>query len=114
MRRTQLRRAWLAPLLLVVAFAATATHAQAVAPAAGTSVETINFESKLVGRRLPYKVVLPPGYNAAASTPPTLYPTLYLLHGLTGHHTDWLARTKLSDYAAQYRLIIITPEGNDG
>ncbi|HEX7177730.1 MAG TPA: alpha/beta hydrolase family protein, partial [Pyrinomonadaceae bacterium] len=47
-------------------------------------------------------------------TPPTLYPTLYLLHGLTGHHTDWLARTKLSDYAAQYRLIIITPEGNDG
>ena len=113
MRRTHARRAWLAPLLLA-AFAATATHAQAAAPASGTGVETVNFESKLVGRRLPYKVVLPHGYHAAGSTPPTLYPTLYLLHGLTGHHTDWLSRTKLSDYAAQHRLIIVTPEGNDG
>jgi S-formylglutathione hydrolase FrmB len=112
LRRTRLRRAWLAPLLLF-ALAAT-TNAQPVAPSSGTSVETVNFESRLVGRRLPYKVVLPPGYDAGASTPPALYPTLYLLHGLTGHHTDWLSRTKLSGYAAQHRLIIVTPEGNDG
>jgi len=113
LRRTQTRRAWLAPLLLI-AVAPALAHAQVVAPTSAASVETVNFESKLAGRRLPYKVVLPPGYHAGASTPPTLYPTLYLLHGLTGHHTDWLSRTKLSDYAAQYRLIIVTPEGNDG
>ena len=113
MRRTrQVRRAWLLPLLLF-AFAASATHAQVVAPSTATSVETVNFESRLAGRPLPYKVVLPPGYHAAAPTP-VLYPTLYLLHGLTGHHTDWLSRTRLSDYAAQYRLIIVTPEGHDG
>lgn len=118
MRRTQQAcRAWLLPLLLVVAastsHAQPSAHAQTAAPSSATSVETVNFESKLAGRVLPYKVVLPPGYHAAKPTP-VLYPTLYLLHGLTGHHTDWLARTKLADYAAQYRLIIVTPEGHDG
>lgn len=27
---------------------------------------------------------------------------------------DWTTRTNVADYAAQYRLIIVTPEGNDG
>ena len=109
MRRThnQLLLATLA-LLCASAFAQAQTQTRPT-----TAVETVPFESKLVGRTLPYKVVLPPGYNDAASKT-TRYPVLYLLHGLTGHHTDWLSRTKLADYAADYRLIIITPEGNDG
>jgi S-formylglutathione hydrolase FrmB len=78
-----------------------------------TQVETIQFKSKLVGQTLPYSVVLPPGYaqplNQKAS-----YPVLYLLHGLAGHYSNWLMKTKLADYAAQYRMIIVTPEGNDG
>jgi putative tributyrin esterase len=44
--------------------------------------------------------------------PQPRYPVLYLLHGLTGHHTDWLARTNVADYATDYRLIIVMPEGN--
>jgi S-formylglutathione hydrolase FrmB len=38
---------------------------------------------------------------------------LYLLHGLTGHYSDWAARTNVADYASQYRLIVVMPEGND-
>jgi S-formylglutathione hydrolase FrmB len=38
---------------------------------------------------------------------------LYLLHGLTGHYNDWIARTNIADYAAQYRLIVVMPEGNN-
>ena len=81
------------------------------AQAAPSRVETVRFESKLVGATLPYNVVLPPDYH---SSPATRYPVLYLLHGLGGHHTDWTTRTNVADFAAQYRLIIVTPEGNDG
>jgi putative tributyrin esterase len=73
-------------------------------------VETIQFRSPTVNAVLPYSVVLPSDYDAS---PNTRYPVLYLLHGLTGHYHDWLSRTNLADYAAQYRLIVVTPEGND-
>jgi S-formylglutathione hydrolase FrmB len=65
----------------------------------------------LVGKNLPYNVVLPTHYQASLTT---RYPVLYLLHGLTGHYTDWTTRTNVSDYAAHYGLIVVTPEGNDG
>lgn len=95
-----------------------ALHAQSPATARGKTevaparVQTIQFESKLVGKTLPYKVLLPVDYEQPAQRA-TLYPVLILLHGHNGDHTDWLARTKLSDYAAPYRLIIVTPEGGN-
>jgi putative tributyrin esterase len=73
-------------------------------------VETIQFESKLVGKTLPYNVILPRGYNTSRTT---RYPVLYLLHGLAGHYNDWIVRTNIADYAAQYRLIVVMPEGNN-
>jgi putative tributyrin esterase len=99
-------------LLPSLLFIVCATQVQSVAQRA-VSVETIRFESKLVGRTLPYNVVLPAGYTRRESRS-TRYPVLYLLHGLTGHYDDWVARTKLTDYAARYAMIIVTPEGNDG
>jgi hypothetical protein len=36
-----------------------------------------------------------------------------LLHGLTGHYDDWVQRTNVADYAAGYRMIVVTPEGHD-
>ena len=80
-----------------------------VAPAKGR-VETIQFQSKLVNAKLPYNVILPVDYDSSDTT---RYPVLYLLHGLTGHYTDWVARTNVADYATGYRLIIVMPEGND-
>jgi len=97
-----------APLsLILVCLLALAGHAQ---PA---RYETVCFESKLVGRALPYSVVLPASYNRRESRA-TRYPVLYLLHGLTGHYDDWVTKTKLTGYAARYDLIIVTPEGNNG
>jgi putative tributyrin esterase len=80
----------------------------------GTRVETVQFQSKLTGKTLPYSVVLPVGYDQRRAKDQPGYPVLYLLHGLTGHYSDWLSKTKLKEYAAEYRLIIVTPEGNDG
>jgi S-formylglutathione hydrolase FrmB len=78
---------------------------------AAQRVETVRFESKLVNATLPYNVILPADYDSSATT---RYPVLYLLHGLTGHYADWVTRTNVADYASQYRMIIVTPEGNDG
>lgn len=79
--------------------------------AANARVETVRFQSKLVNATLPYNVILPADYDAARTT---RYPVLYLLHGLTGHYSDWVQRTNVADYASQYSLIIVMPEGNDG
>jgi S-formylglutathione hydrolase FrmB len=78
--------------------------------AANGRVETVQFRSKLVNATLPYNVILPTDYDTARTT---RYPVLYLLHGLTGHFSDWVTRTNIANYASEYRMIIITPEGND-
>ena len=77
-------------------------------------VENVQFESRLVGARLAYNVVLPPGYESKSAAR-TRYPVLYLLHGLGGSANDWVSqRAHLTNYAAQYRLIVVVPEGRDG
>src|SRR6266478_6878349 len=76
-----------------------------------SSVETVQFQSKLVNATLPYNVILPPDYRASSAT---RYPVLYLLHGFGGHYSDWVTRTNVADYAAPYRMIVVMPEGNNG
>ena len=98
------RRLRVCALLTITIVATLSVYAQRA------SVETIQFRSKLINTTLPYNVILPPGYRASATT---RYPVLYLLHGWGGHYTDWLTRTNVADYAAQYRMIVVLPEGND-
>ena len=76
---------------------ANATQCSAKQPEqAGTRVQTVAFASKLVGKTLPYNVVLPVDYDKPSAAN-TRYPVLYLLHGLFGHYDNWTARTNLSD-----------------
>lgn len=74
-------------------------------------IETVPFKSGMTGLSLPYSVVLPVDYATSAST---RYPVLFVLHGLSDHHSMWLARTNLAEYAAPYGLILVTIEGNNG
>jgi putative tributyrin esterase len=78
--------------------------------AQSASVETVQFHSNLINAALPYNVILPNDYRQSKTT---RYPVLYLLHGWAGHYTDWATRTNVADYAAQYRIIVVMPEGND-
>ncbi|MEO6051961.1 MAG: alpha/beta hydrolase family protein [Pyrinomonadaceae bacterium] len=82
------------------------------APTAADRFQTFQLDSKLMGRKMPYRVVLPSGYNNPNETLP--FSVVYLLHGLTGHHTNWIDKTKLADYAAKHNFIIVTPEGDNG
>jgi putative tributyrin esterase len=98
-------------MILRVLNAAIVLLVLSICVAANGRLETVRFQSKLVGASLPYNVILPPDYD---TSPTTRYPVLYLLHGLTGHYSDWASRSNVADHAAQYRMIVVTPEGNDG
>jgi S-formylglutathione hydrolase FrmB len=76
-------------------------------------IQTLAFDSKLVGKTLPYNVLLPVDYDQPTAKTKR-YPVIYLLHGLSGHYTNWFEKTQLANYAAAYDFIIVTPEGNDG
>jgi S-formylglutathione hydrolase FrmB len=76
-------------------------------------VASVQLASALVGKTLPYKVLLPPGYGLITSRA-TRYPVLYLLHGWGGDYDSWVTHTELARYAAEHQLIIVTPEGEKG
>ncbi|MEO8572824.1 MAG: alpha/beta hydrolase family protein [Pyrinomonadaceae bacterium] len=76
-------------------------------------VRTEYLASKLMGRQMPYNVILPIGYDLKERNGQQ-YPVVYLLHGLSGHFENWIQRTSLVDYAASFKMIIVTPEGEDG
>jgi S-formylglutathione hydrolase FrmB len=104
--------------VVVVGIHAAINHSLAVTSSAtslqrraSARVETVQFHSALIGKTLPYNVILPADYRVSTAT---RYPVLYLLHGWAGHYSDWVTRTNVADYSAQYRMIVVMPEGNDG
>ncbi|MCA1591475.1 MAG: esterase family protein [Acidobacteria bacterium] len=109
-------------LLLSLSFAAAAraqTHATAPVPSAAAQqqpssrVRTIQFESKLVGRTLPYLVLLPKDYDAPASKA-LRYPVIYLLHGFGGGPGHWFTpRMNLVQAAEQYPFILVALTDNN-
>ena len=101
--RVQARFVW---FLLLLAFPLTIVRAEQTRK---VDQQTVQFKSELIGKVLPYNALLPPTYFKSNKR----YPVLYLLHGLFGHHDDWITRTNLAEYAASYDLIIVTPEGHD-
>ncbi len=107
----------LVPFLIlnfVFASAAQSPKAETEKPKTGAQNAWQDFEldSKLTTRKMPYRVILPADYNA--SNEKTFYPVVYLLHGLTGHFGNWADKTKLADYAKNYRYIFVMPEGDNG
>ena len=69
------------------------------------------LKSSLMGREMPYRVILPTGYSSRGEE---RFPVIYLLHGLTGSYSNWTELTSLGIYAQAYKVIIVTPEGGNG
>ena len=78
-----------------------------VAQAAAVTRADHRFHSPALQREMPYRVLLPAGYETSSRR----YPVLYLLHGLDGRYTDWTERTKLAQHLSGLDLIVVTPEG---
>lgn len=90
-----------------VCFAQTASQKVPLPP----NVEERRLPSKLMGREMPYRVILPLKYERNKDV---RYPVIYLLHGLTGHYNNWTELSKLIDHAAVFDSIVVTPEGANG
>ena len=77
-------------------------------PATDASSEKL-IAASLGGKTLPFRLKLPSDYATSSRR----YPVLYLLHGLQGDENDWWTRSRLSEYAARYHLIIVMPGVGD-
>ena len=78
----------------------------------GRDTRTEKLASTLMGREMPYRIMLPIGYAQQNST--RRYPVVYLLHGLTGHYDNWTDKTRLATMTAGQDIIVVTPEGENG
>ena len=85
------------------------TVGTAAVPAAAKGYRNETLKSTLMARDMLYRVILPTDAKAGEK-----FSVIYLLHGLTGHFSNWTDKTKLVDYAARHRFIIVTPEGDNG
>lgn len=80
--------------------------------AANSAVKTLQLDSKLMTRKMPYAVILPAGYERDKTR---RYPTLYLLHGLTGHHSDWTRSDDFVSYISnKHEFVVVLVEGENG
>jgi len=73
----------------------------------------INYYSKALKKRTPVNVILPEKAKTekGAGIPEVeSYKTLYLLHGLSGDHTDWVRWSRIETYASQYGIAVVMPE----
>ncbi len=96
---------------LVAALTCLALAVARAAPASTKGYQTVTFApAHLGGMQVNFNVILPLDY--ARST--RRFPVLYLLHGYTGHYSDWVTRTRLIDYAKPYEEIIVMPEDENG
>lgn len=89
-----------------------AVHAQKPTVAKSNGFLELKLESRLMKREMPYRVILPVGYENPGEK--TSYPAIYLLHGLGGSYRNWTEKTKLVEYAKNHNFIIVTVEGKNG
>lgn len=108
MRRTLIST--FALLFVLTAAQAVFTQAPAAKPLA-TNVQEHKLASKLMGREMPYRVVLPKAY---ATSKESRYPVIYLLHGFGGKFSNWTDSTDIENYIATVDAIVVTPEGENG
>lgn len=77
------------------------------------SITTEELDSNLMARKMSYRIIVPADYDSKASAA-TRFSVIYLLHGLTGNFANWTDKTKLTEYSAKHKYIIVTPEGANG
>ena len=102
----------MACLCLFLFVCATAVRARATQTPAANSAgcETVGFQAAhLGGSAEKFNIILPHNYAATGRR----FPALYLLHGFSGHYSDWCRNARIADYAKPYEEIIVMPEGEN-
>src|SRR5688500_4166716 len=78
-----------------------------------STVRTEKLASRLMRREMPYRVLLPAGYDAK-DRGGRRFPVIYLLHGLTGHYDNWTYNTRIALLSERSNFLLVTPEWEDG
>jgi S-formylglutathione hydrolase FrmB len=79
----------------------------ALMPARAAVVDTIQVYSPSMQKNIKAVIVTPDNYASAKELP-----VVYLLHGYSGNHLDWINKAKGFEKAAdQLNLIIVCPDG---
>ncbi|MCX6568947.1 MAG: alpha/beta hydrolase family protein [Candidatus Aminicenantes bacterium] len=83
-------------------------------PASGQVLEGLRFNSRVLGRDVPYAIYLPPDYATSSRR----YPVVYLLHGFSDDESGWIQFGEVNmaaDKAISDReippMIIVMPDG---
>jgi S-formylglutathione hydrolase FrmB len=72
------------------------------------TVDTVVTYSASMQKNIKAVVITPAGYATNNK-----FPVVYLLHGYGGNQTDWINKVPaIGNYADQYHLIIVCPDGN--
>jgi len=85
----------------------------AVYPQRDPPVERLELKSGLLGRAIDYRVLYPVNYHRADNAEKR-FPVLYLLHGFSGHNSNWIEKSGIALYATHYDLFVVFVEGDDG
>ncbi|MGH9729061.1 MAG: alpha/beta hydrolase [Candidatus Acidiferrales bacterium] len=97
--------------LLLICAVATQAHAIQTPATNSAGCEAVEFQAAhLDGTAVRFNIILPADYSESSRR----FPVLYLLHGYTGHYSDWCGKTRIVDYAKPYEEIIVMPEGENG
>jgi S-formylglutathione hydrolase FrmB len=71
-------------------------------------VDTVSVYSNAMKRSYKAVVIRPDSYKKKTLS----FPTVYLLHGLTGDFSNWITKVpQLKKYADDYQLLIVCPDG---
>ncbi|MBC9796420.1 esterase family protein [Sinomicrobium sp. FJxs] len=71
-------------------------------------IDTVKTYSAAMKKEIKAVVITPDNYSDQEKIP-----VVYLLHGFSGNHKDWIAKVpSITEYADRYHLMIVCPEGN--
>jgi len=73
----------------------------------------VEFFSSILKRQVSFKAIIPlekPGSDLPVKREMR---TLYLLHGYTGHCTDWLSGSQIYELSGQHDIAVIMPSGEN-
>ncbi|MBQ8893670.1 MAG: esterase family protein [Clostridia bacterium] len=71
----------------------------------------MTFYSKALMQNVPVNILLPERSKKedGSGAPEGTYKTLWLLHGLSGNHTDWIRKSSIERYASEYGIAVVMP-----
>lgn len=77
------------------------------------SIIHVEFFSSLLKREVSMKAIIPIEKLGVAVPEKKILKTLYLLHGYSGHCTDWLSGSSIHELSLMHDLAVIMPSGEN-